>query len=379
MKRKNLFSKLLVMGLVVLNVGQVQASSANDTALKLYYDMLSQEKILTLQESISSNYTGTGIINASVLDFDNDGVSELFLLSKVDKYREYDIQVYTTINNELKLANVETIKAANDTIASTYLIESQGSYYIYNYTVLKPEWFSELYYFDNGEIKKDFLYELSDMYGDDPIYEMNGRAISETEYRQYYNEIKQMLNDGKYLYFSGGAAGAEAYTEGSDAQSIYNATQTLNQLKTQVSQMSSQPTTTQASTPTVDIKDMTITINGAKHTIKSCEIDNTNYVYVRDFAEILSQTSSPLEVAWNSNTSSIELISNDPTIQNFTETARTSNSLLGTSNISKDNQVITLQTYTKDGNTYFKLRDLAGLAGVSTTWDATNGTVIKLD
>ncbi|OOO00142.1 MAG: hypothetical protein ATN35_08805 [Epulopiscium sp. Nele67-Bin004] len=261
-------------------VEEVVEVDPNEIALKLYYDMLSKEKILTLQESISLNYIGEGIINASVLDFDNDGISELFLLSTEGGSWDCNIRVYTTINNELKLAVGERVETSGLT-GFTGLMKSQGNYYIYTEDSQSPEWFKTLYYLDSGEIKKYFLYLFNDQIRD-PIFELNGKVISETEFRQYRDEIEQIQTDGEYLLSLNGRTGyVDLYTGGSDAQSIYNATQTLNQLQSKIS-----TTTTQTNNAPAEIATTAVTFDLTEREILDL-MKNAHYTSLALSAESL--------------------------------------------------------------------------------------------
>ncbi len=119
-----------------------------------------------------------------------------------------------------------------------------------------------------------------------------------------------------------------------------------------------------------------ISINGSKKTVETYKIEDRNFVNARDFANILASTDNAIEVNWNANNSTVEITSQVANVANFVESSKVSNNILGTSQISKDGKVLTLQTYAHEGQNYFKLRDLASLAGVTTTWDETNGIVL---
>ncbi len=125
-----------------------------------------------------------------------------------------------------------------------------------------------------------------------------------------------------------------------------------------------------------DVKTMYINVDGVLKMVKTHAIDDSNYVHIRDFATILSGTNKAFEVGWNNAQSIIEL-SLGKSVGKFSGVELSFNDKLGLSQINRNGELIWLQTYTQNGNTYFKLRDLANLVGVDLSWNATTGAMIS--
>ncbi len=126
-----------------------------------------------------------------------------------------------------------------------------------------------------------------------------------------------------------------------------------------------------------EMSDMNIQVNGINNTVKSCNIDDTNYISIRDFSNIMTSTTKSFDIDWNAEKSTIEIIS--PMLISQIMIEPLDNPLLELSTIYSNGNIIYLQTYTHEGTTYFKLRDIANLFDVQILWDATNGTMITVD
>ncbi len=124
--------------------------------------------------------------------------------------------------------------------------------------------------------------------------------------------------------------------------------------------------------------DMYIHVNSLIKTIPVCAIDGYNYVSIRDFSNLLNTTTKGFSVNWNNG---LVLESYNPhspkaithTFQSATEV---SDPLLQLTNVTKDKQVYTMETYVLDGIMHFRLEDLSTLFGVKLTWDDIKGTTI---
>lgn len=124
-------------------------------------------------------------------------------------------------------------------------------------------------------------------------------------------------------------------------------------------------TTSQAAAP--------VKVNGVEWEVSGYVVNNSNYYKIRDIAMILRNTSSRFDVSWSTELSAVtvstgekytiiggELEGGEINAEEIEE---------NTSPIYVDGAVKELTAYNIDGSNYFKIRDIADLAGFSVDWD----------
>ncbi len=122
-----------------------------------------------------------------------------------------------------------------------------------------------------------------------------------------------------------------------------------------------------------------VLVNGKSVSFDSYTINGSNYFKLRDLASAVNGTGKQFDVTWDNAAKTINLISNkaytpvggEMTTGDGSEKAPVPN----TSLIMKDGVQIPLEAYTIDGNTYFKLRDLAQAFNIGITWDNATKTI----
>lgn len=121
-----------------------------------------------------------------------------------------------------------------------------------------------------------------------------------------------------------------------------------------------------------------VLVNGKAVTFEAYTINGNNYFKLRDFAQAVNKTEKNFEVKWDSENNAINLISNTPYTPVGGELAKGDGKAkvanLTTSKIYKDGKEISLTAYIINGNTYFKLRDIAKAFNIGVTWDGTTNT-----
>ncbi len=126
---------------------------------------------------------------------------------------------------------------------------------------------------------------------------------------------------------------------------------------------------------TFEPQDINISVNDNIINVQSYNIDNTNYISIRDFANLLEDTDNAFYVDWNSDTSTIELLFNEQ-VGDFVGSEFELNKYLAISPVLRNGELIFLQTYKQDETNYFRLRDLVNLANVDISWNEIKGITI---
>lgn len=126
-----------------------------------------------------------------------------------------------------------------------------------------------------------------------------------------------------------------------------------------------QLTTSQAAAP--------VKINGTPWQVSGYVVNNANYYKIRDIAMILSNTDKRFNVDWNAEAGAMSIatgadyaVTGDELNGDIIEAVNIEEN---TSPIYVDGQSTELTSYNIDGSNYFKIRDLADIAGFDVDWD----------
>lgn len=152
---------------------------------------------------------------------------------------------------------------------------------------------------------------------------------------------------------------------------------------------------------------LTVNVNNEKVLFEAFNIDNNNYISLRDFAMSVNGTEKQFDVGYDSNKNAITLTSNktytatgnelpiDKEYKRQEEESRkryeqsgirsdmgtslieniTANAVETASKIYLDGQEISLTAYNINGSNYFQLRNIAKLFDIGVTYDNATGTV----
>lgn len=137
--------------------------------------------------------------------------------------------------------------------------------------------------------------------------------------------------------------------------------------------------TAYASTQTVQVDGKPVTFNA--YALKDEKGNLTNYIKLRDVADILNGTAAQFQVGWDGTISITTGQAYTPNgtenIQNFTgdQAYTVSTSPVTVNGVTANLEAITLSDST-GGYTYFKLRDLGEALGFNVSWDAQVGITI---
>lgn len=135
------------------------------------------------------------------------------------------------------------------------------------------------------------------------------------------------------------------------------------------------------STQTVLVDGRPVVFNA--YALKDENGNDTNYVKLRDVAQILNGSAAQFEVGWDGSISIITQTAYTPNgselVQNFTgdQNYTVNSSPVKVNGVETGLEAITLTDANGGGFTYFKLRDLGAVLDFVVDWNPTDGIVIK--
>lgn len=120
-------------------------------------------------------------------------------------------------------------------------------------------------------------------------------------------------------------------------------------------------------------------VNGSEVEVSGYSVNDSNYYKIRDIAMVLRSTSSRFDVTWDESLGGISIIRG----QKYTivggelsgsETALNVNQ--SSAPVFVDGTRMDMLSYNINGNTYFKIRDIADMVGFSVDWDGNAQAVV---
>lgn len=119
-------------------------------------------------------------------------------------------------------------------------------------------------------------------------------------------------------------------------------------------------------------------VNGTETAVTGYSVDNTNYFKIRDIATVLRGTGSQFNVEWNETNNGIDITTGaayvsiggelvDDVTGNFDVVENSTPTFV-------NGKQVAVTSYVINGSSYFKIRDIADIAGCEVQWD--DGTQI---
>lgn len=119
-------------------------------------------------------------------------------------------------------------------------------------------------------------------------------------------------------------------------------------------------------------------VNGNETTVTGYSVDNTNYFKIRDIATVLRGTNGQFNVEWDSERNGINILTGTPYVSIGGELVDDISGNLdvveNSTPIFVNGKQVAVTSYNINGSAYFKIRDIADIAGVGVQWD--DGTQI---
>lgn len=123
-----------------------------------------------------------------------------------------------------------------------------------------------------------------------------------------------------------------------------------------------------------------LTLNGTALKLGAYNIGGSNYVKLRDVAQLLVGTEKQFSVAWNEEAQRIDLASGAAYLpvggELFPLAAGDQYAVPSSASVWLDGAAVTLTAYNITGSNFFKLRDLGSALNFYVGWDGVSGTVI---
>ena len=121
-----------------------------------------------------------------------------------------------------------------------------------------------------------------------------------------------------------------------------------------------------------------IMINGEMKSLVAYNIKGNNYFKLRDIANVLKGTEAHFDVLWNGEKGAIEIIPQKDYSTNeemTSEKIENPQIVKSSAKIYRNNKLVLLNAYNINGNTFFKLRDLADVINFGVDWNADEGVI----
>lgn len=123
-----------------------------------------------------------------------------------------------------------------------------------------------------------------------------------------------------------------------------------------------------------------IKVDGKEVTLQGYNINNNNFFKLRDLAMVLNGTNKPFEVAWDTKSNAISILSGLPYTATGGELATITNpvpqeAVPTNSNIYIDGESASFTAYNINNSNYFKLRDIGKALDFGVTWNSGTSTI----
>lgn len=294
----------------------------------------------------------TGLSCSRIIDFDGDGIPELYCAwgnNNDDLVQHQAIWSYTTSGLQRIFYQDSISNFGTDVSPETLLyVGNTNAYLVDGRAVMNGGLVTYYTKSGNGMIK---ALTYTDEIGDsEHICTLNGKSVSEEEQSTFLQNFTAGMTEYSYLHMNDPYAGQDVTT---------TVTQSIELLKTLVY-------------PNAKTSSAKLQIDGQEVSLNAYQINGNNYYKLRDLAYALNGSGKQFAVTWNQQQKRIDLLPKKPyeTIGGEGDSVKgTAQASLSSTNIWMNNEKFPLTAYQIYGNNYLKLRDLASAMDFGVTWD----------
>lgn len=321
-------------------------------------------------QGFSERYPWDAIPYMGLVDFDNNGIPELFVVyyTNLDDENalESTCELWNFSNGKANLIAKQDLKVGVTAVCEVQagIVKVEGNTYLFNrYDWLK----TDFYTLSNGKWIKAKSVELVFSGPDTPVgpYYIDGKKASKQAYDSLLSQMIAENQNGEIMngfMFPGVRDGENSKL----AQSYYT------KLREQLSPRLARPSKA------------TLTINGAKQSLPAYEIAGRNYFRIRDIAKLLMGTEKESGIYFNSlGIYNEDIYSDSPQKQGYVPTGdefsaiNTYEQLVNRKSMHMvGRNIFDADAFNMNGNNFFAIRDLGLFFDCYVGWDSASKTII---
>ena len=360
---KRLFSAALAGALTMTAAGAADSvGSLSPQGAQAYLDTLQTAAYICGSARVGADGMWDGISLARLIDFDGDGVPELYYAGAAADGPVFQ-RLFTYADGAAVQLDIPDAVSnfGTDLSPSTRLFTGEGHAYLVDGHEVIMSGKPVTYYTKQGDRASAAL-TYTEMLGEFPneaehICTINGESISYAGLQAALDDFTAGMTETSYSFWA--SAGVSESPAGTVAETIA-ALRTLT-------------------APTAQVSSHKVQVDGEAAAPAAYEIGGNNYVKLRDVAQLLNGTAAQFGVEWDGAARRIDLTDGaayEPVGGELAAPAAGGKqAALTEAPVYLDGQALDLTAYEIDGNNYFKLRDLGAALDFGVTWDAQTRTV----
>ena len=360
---KRLFSAALAGALTMTAAGAADSvGSLSPQGAQAYLDTLQTAAYICGSARVGADGMWDGISLARLIDFDGDGVPELYYAGAAADGPVFQ-RLFTYADGAAVQLDIPDAVSnfGTDLSPSTRLFTGEGRAYLVDGHEVIMSGKPVTYYTKQGDRASAAL-TYTEMLGEFPneaehICTINGESISYAGLQAALDDFTAGMTETSYSFWA--SAGVSESPAGTVAETIA-ALRTLT-------------------APTAQVSSHKVQVDGEAAAPAAYEIGGNNYVKLRDVAQLLNGTAAQFGVEWDGAARRIDLTDGaayEPVGGELAAPAAGGKqAALTEAPVYLDGQALDLTAYEIDGNNYFKLRDLGAALDFGVTWDAQTRTV----
>ena len=361
---KRLFSAALAGALTMTAAGAADSvGSLSPQGAQAYLDTLQTATDICGSARVGADGMWDGISLARLIDFDGDGVPELYYAGAAADGPVFQ-RLFTYADGAAVQLDIPDAVSnfGTDLSPSTQLFTGEGRAYLVDGHEIMNGGTVTYYTKQGSDMAAALTYTDADgQYPDGTsgrhVCTLNGESVS-------YEE----LQDALAAFTAGMARQDYSFWQLSDVADSPAGTvaETIAALRT-------------LTAPTAQVSSHKVQVDGEAAAPAAYVIGGSNYVKLRDVAQLLNGTAAQFGVEWDGAARRIDLTDGaayEPVGGELAAPAAGGKqAALTEAPVYLDGQALDLTAYEIDGNNYFKLRDLGAALDFGVTWDAQTRTV----